>query len=127
MKQDLQIHDWDDKDEEEKKQLLQERFDQLKDGYDDLNGWTLGFNENKRRVGVCKHQHDRIEINEHLLRNSDWEQALDTLRHEAAHALTPGESHGAEWKMKARELGAKPKRCASLRKGVLPRVSYVLT
>ncbi|MGH7575196.1 MAG: hypothetical protein ACREM1_08735 [Longimicrobiales bacterium] len=39
---------------------------------------------------------------------------LDTLRHEAAHALAgPKAGHGQAWRMWARRLGAEARRCGS--------------
>lgn len=43
------------------------------------------------------------------------EQALDTLRHEAAHAIAGRDAkHGPAWKAWARELGATPRACGKL-------------
>lgn len=37
-----------------------------------------------------------------------YDDLLDTLLHEIAHALTPGDGHGKLWQAKAMELGARP-------------------
>jgi len=39
------------------------------------------------------------------------EQVRDTILHEIAHALTPGDGHGAKWKAACIAIGAKPVRC----------------
>jgi predicted SprT family Zn-dependent metalloprotease len=41
------------------------------------------------------------------------EQIEDSIRHEIAHALTPGAGHGPAWKLMCIRVGAKPQRCAS--------------
>jgi predicted SprT family Zn-dependent metalloprotease len=42
---------------------------------------------------------------------NDRAQVEDTLLHEIAHALTPGDGHGLRWKATCRSIGAKPLRC----------------
>jgi predicted SprT family Zn-dependent metalloprotease len=51
--------------------------------------------------------------------NSDAE-VLDTLLHEIAHALTPGDGHMARWKAKCVEIGAKPQRCYTEQSVIAP-------
>ena len=41
-------------------------------------------------------------------------ELLDTIRHEIAHAQTPGEGHGRAWKMAAMAIGANPVTCTAL-------------
>lgn len=43
---------------------------------------------------------------------SPWDQVVDTLLHEIAHAMTPGDGHGRKWRAACRLLGAKPERMA---------------
>jgi len=79
-----------------------------------LTGWTFGFADTKRRLGVCKYQSKRIEIAHYYALNSPSEVVHDTLLHEIAHALVgPGVRHGAKWKAVAIRLGAKPNACDS--------------
>ena len=35
----------------------------------------------------------------------------DTILHEVAHALTPGDNHGPLWRRVCRQIGARPERC----------------
>jgi predicted SprT family Zn-dependent metalloprotease len=77
-----------------------------------LTDWVFEYNNNKRRLGVCKFRHKRIEMQAYyVLHNSDSE-IMDTLMHEIAHALVgPGYNHGPVWQAKAIEVGAIPTAC----------------
>jgi predicted SprT family Zn-dependent metalloprotease len=44
-----------------------------------------------------------------LLNNVD--EVRDTILHEIAHALAPGDGHGPKWRMTCLRIGARPKRC----------------
>ena len=71
-----------------------------------LYGWGFKINTNKRRLGVCKYIHRRIEISKFHL--DDGEDAVkDTIAHEIAHAVV-GRGHGHDhvWRSKAIELGS---------------------
>ena len=77
-----------------------------------LHGWTFGWANTKRRLGVCKYRLKRIEIAEYYARHSSRESVLDTLFHEIAHAVVgPGKGHGPVWKAAAIRLGATPRAC----------------
>jgi predicted SprT family Zn-dependent metalloprotease len=47
---------------------------------------------------------------------------MDTVLHEVAHALTRGDKHGARWKAKCLEIGARPDRNVEAR--VCPSIAY---
>lgn len=75
-------------------------------------GWTFGFNDNKRRAGVCRYTPKSIELSRHYCENNPDEKIKDTILHEIAHALLPpGNGHNRVWKAKCIEVGAKPERC----------------
>lgn len=78
-----------------------------------LRGWTFRLNRRcKARLGQCRFDRREIEVSEWVL--SSPELAVDTLLHEAAHALAgPRAGHGAKWKAVARRLGATPRGCAT--------------
>lgn len=77
-------------------------------------GWTFGFNGNKRRVGVCRYRERRIEVSRHYLALTPWAEIEDTIRHEVAHAVVgPGHKHGHVWKLAAIRLGARPAACTT--------------
>ena len=77
-----------------------------------LHGWTFGFANTKRRLGVCKYRTKRIEIAEYYALNSSSESFLDTLLHEIAHTIAgPKAGHGPAWKAIAMRIGATPRAC----------------
>ena len=77
-----------------------------------LEGWTFGYTNARRRLGVCKYRSRHIQLSEFYVRNNPRDAVLDTLRHEFAHALVgPGAGHGPIWKAAATRLGAVPRAC----------------
>ncbi|HUR55172.1 MAG TPA: SprT-like domain-containing protein [Gemmataceae bacterium] len=77
-----------------------------------LVGWTFGFSESKRQLGVCKYRQKRIEISEFYAVNNPDAAVLDTLLHEIAHALAGAKAkHGPVWKAIAARIGATPQAC----------------
>jgi predicted SprT family Zn-dependent metalloprotease len=76
-------------------------------------GWRFELDNAQRRMGVCKLWKRIISISKPSALLNSENEVLDTILHEIAHALAPeGAHHGWQWKMKAREIGAKPERCA---------------
>ncbi len=80
-------------------------------------GWSMGYNNRKTALGVCKPRTKKIEISRPLLVNNmdkiaDFE---DTIRHEFAHAidyiLRGKSNHDMHWQFIAIELGANGNRC----------------
>jgi predicted SprT family Zn-dependent metalloprotease len=76
-----------------------------------LMGWTFAFDHARRRFGACRYRAKRITLSRHLAFLNGEEEVRDTILHEIAHALTPGDGHGEKWKRKCLEIGAKPVRC----------------
>jgi predicted SprT family Zn-dependent metalloprotease len=76
-----------------------------------LTGWSFRFDRARRRFGCCRYGEKAITLSRSLVLLNSREQVSDTLLHEIAHALTPGDGHGARWKAKCREVGANPVRC----------------
>jgi len=56
-------------------------------------------------LGLCSHSDECIILNAHHIDIHDDKSVLNTIRHEVAHALTPGHSHDIVWANKAREIG----------------------
>ena len=59
----------------------------------------------KRNIGYCRRFGKRIAIQAHFFFAMTAEQVEETILHELAHALTPGEGHSKVWRAKAIELG----------------------
>lgn len=76
-------------------------------------GWTWGFNQRRRALGVCKHQEKKLYFSTEFILINPTGVMLDTIKHEIAHALVgPNIGHSVIWKRKALEVGAIPKSCA---------------
>lgn len=56
-------------------------------------------------LGLCSYEDKSIILNAHHIDTHPTAEVINTIRHEVAHALTPGESHNEVWAAKARELG----------------------
>ena len=70
------------------------------------DSWSFGFDNAKRRAGLCDYARRRISVSRYLAARYDDETNHQTLLHEVAHALAgPAAGHGPEWKRVARDLG----------------------
>lgn len=76
-----------------------------------LEGWTFAFDRAVRRAGKCSYGTRTISLSAPLARLHDEVEVTETLLHEIAHALTPGEGHSATWRRVALRIGSSGERC----------------
>jgi predicted SprT family Zn-dependent metalloprotease len=83
-------------------------------------GWEFRYDYAKTRLGVCKISklEKVIGLSKYWVKGLDEAEVLDTILHEIAHALTPGEGHKQAWKDMCIKIGAKPNRLADVVKPV---------
>ncbi|ARQ95530.1 SprT-like protein [Mycobacterium phage Shandong1] len=77
-----------------------------------LVGWTVKFDNARRRAGQCSYGPRTISLSKPLMAQRSYADTMNTITHELAHALV-GHSHGhdAVWSAKHRQLGGDGKRC----------------
>ncbi len=78
-----------------------------------LYAWSFKFDNHKRRFGVCNYREQYIGVSWAVAQLNKDADIIDTIRHEIAHALTPGADHTRRWKLAAMACGARPETCAA--------------
>ena len=82
-----------------------------------LTHWNVAINNTKRTLGQCCHSIKTIKMSKAFFLHMEYEDILDTVLHEIAHALVgPGHGHGEVWKEMAVRLGATPRATAKGKK-----------
>ena len=76
-----------------------------------LDDWTFVFDRAVRRAGKCSYSTRTISLSSPLTRLHDEDEVRETILHEIAHALTPGEGHSAVWRRMAVRIGSTGERC----------------
>jgi predicted SprT family Zn-dependent metalloprotease len=72
----------------------------------DPSVWSFGFDNAKRRAGLCNFTTKRITVSRYLASRFDDDEIHQILLHEVAHAIAgPRAGHGQTWKRVAAELG----------------------
>ncbi len=75
------------------------------------SSWTFGFDNAKKRAGLCNFNTRRITVSRYLAARYDDDVIHQILLHEVAHALAgPRVGHGVKWKTIAANLGYDGKR-----------------
>ena len=86
----------------------------------DLIAWSFKFDRAVRRFGSCWPGRRAITLSWRLTLLNDEAQVRNTILHEIAHALTPGDGHGATWRAACRRLGITPERCFTADEVAMP-------
>lgn len=74
--------------------------------YLDPSVWSFGFDNAKKRAGLCDHSRHRITVSRYLAARWEDDEIHQILLHEVAHAITgPRAGHGPVWKRTADSLG----------------------
>ena len=68
--------------------------------------WSFGFDNAKKRAGLCNYSDHRITVSRYLAARYEDDEIHQILLHEVAHAMAgPKAGHGARWLAVAREVG----------------------
>lgn len=72
-----------------------------------LTDWSVRLNQNpdSRFLGLCSYKDKCIILSAHHIDIHPDPDVINTIKHEVAHALTPGHGHNHVWAQKAREIG----------------------
>lgn len=74
-------------------------------------GWRFQWSRGKKVIGQCCYSTKTIQISHIYTENVEHPEMLrNTVLHEIAHALTPGQHHNEVWKLACRAVGADPSR-----------------
>lgn len=93
-----------------------------------LRLWFFEFADWVTTFGQCSHHISTLYLSRPLTLLNTEEEVKDTILHEIAHALVgSGHGHDKIWKAKCVEIGARPKRCYSLKTVTQPPMRYVAT
>ncbi len=77
-----------------------------------LTGWIVRVGDCGSCLGLCLYREQVVVVDEFYALHNPDEAVRDTLRHEVAHALTPGHCHGPAWRAAAARLGCVPRACS---------------
>lgn len=72
--------------------------------------YTFKWNNLKRSFGMCSYRERTIYLSRPLTELCEPETVRNTIMHEIAHALTPGQGHGRVWKIQMIKFGLNPDR-----------------
>lgn len=73
--------------------------------------WSFGFDNAKKRAGLCNYTSKRISVSRYLALRYDDDEIHQILLHEVAHAIAgPRAGHGPKWVSIATDLGFEGRR-----------------
>lgn len=75
-----------------------------------LQNWRVHLDNAKTRMGYCSYHHKLISLSQFLIPFTKDEEIIDTITHEIAHALCPGQNHNWKWRQKHIEMGGSGRR-----------------
>jgi hypothetical protein len=76
-------------------------------------GWTFQWDNARERAAQCRPAKKVISLSAPLAKLWPMRENRDSILHEIAHALTPGDHwHGQQWRAMCRRIGAVPARRA---------------
>jgi predicted SprT family Zn-dependent metalloprotease len=88
-------------------------------------GWGFGFDNAKRRFGVCKYRSKVIGLSKDLVELNNESRVKNTILHEIAHALVGHKNgHNDIWRTKALEIGCNGERCYDNSEVATPEAKY---
>jgi predicted SprT family Zn-dependent metalloprotease len=77
----------------------------------DVSRWAFGWDNAKRRAGLCNYTESRITISKYLVMAHSVDESLQVVLHEIAHALSgKKEGHGKNWLATAKSIGYRAER-----------------
>ena len=88
-------------------------------------GWHFAFDRANKRFGSCQYYRKRITLSKPLTELNSVQEVRNTILHEIAHALTPGQNHNHIWRAKAQAIGCTGDRCYSSEKVARPVLKYI--
>lgn len=89
-------------------------------------GWQFDYDGAVRRFGCCHYPSKTISLSLTLTQLNDEREVRDTILHEIAHALAgPQAKHGLSWRLEARRIGARPRRCYEAGEVKTPRAKFI--
>ena len=72
----------------------------------DMSVWSFGFDNAKRRAGLCSYTDQKITISKYLVSIHSFDESRQVMLHEIAHALAPSDHrHTKLWLDIARSIG----------------------
>lgn len=92
-----------------------------------LNGnissdWKFKWNRRSQAIGLCSYKDSTIQLSDKWASVLSEVELRDTILHEIAHAMTPGDGHGTKWRMACVQIGANPKRLVDVPKDAVQEI-----